>query len=106
MMVTKEVNILAEEKPKSITLSDGKEYKLPPIDMTTLANIEKTMGFGLGRLQTKLENETMTTMRALIYALLKEEQPSLDIDKVGRLITLKEISSISGTISEIMAISG
>jgi len=105
MMVTKEVNILAEEKPKSITLSDGKEYKLPPIDMTTLANIEKTIGFGLGRLQTKLEDETMTTMRALIYALLKEEQPSLDIDKVGRLITLKEISSISGTISEIMAIS-
>ena len=100
-----EVNILAEEKPKSITLSDGKEYKLPPIDMTTLANIEKTMGFGLGRLQVKLENETMTTMRALIYALLREEQPSLDIDKVGRLITLKEISSISSTISEIMAIS-
>ena len=99
-----EVNILAEEKPKSITLSDGKEYKLPPIDMTTLANIEKTMGFGLGRLQSKLENETMTTMRALIYALLKEEQPDLDIDKVGRLITLNEISSISGTISEIMAI--
>jgi len=103
--VENEVNILAEEKPKSIKLSDGKEYKLPPIDMTTLANIEKTMGFGLGRLQTKLENETMTTMRALIYALLKEEQPSLDIDKVGRLITLNEISSISGTISEIMAMS-
>ena len=100
-----ETNILAEEKPKSITLSDGKEYKLPPIDMTTLANIEKTMGFGLGRLQTKLENETMTTMRTLIYALLKEEQPDLDIDRVGRLITLNEISSISGTISEIMAIS-
>jgi hypothetical protein len=100
-----EVNILAEAKPKSITLSDGKEYKLPPIDMTTLANIEKTMGFGLGRLQTKLENETMTTMRSLIYALLKEEQPNLDIDKVGRLITLREMSAISSTISEIMAMS-
>jgi len=100
-----EVNILAEEKPKSITLSDGKEYKLPPIDMTTLANIEKTMGFGLGRLQSKIENETMTTMRSLIYALLKEEQPNLDIDKVGHLITLKEMNSISSTISEIMALS-
>jgi len=99
-----EVNILAEEKPKSITLSDGKEYKLPPIDITTLANIEKTMGFGLGRLQTKLENETMTTMRSLIYALLKEEQPELDIDEVGHLITLKEMSSISETISEVMAL--
>jgi len=99
-----EVNILAEEKPKSITLADEKEYKLPPIDMTTLANIEKTMGFGLGRIQDKLENETMTTMRSLIYALLKEEQPNLDIDKVGHLITLKEMSAISETISEIMAL--
>jgi len=100
-----EVNILAEEKPKSITLSDGKEYKLPPIDMTTLANVEKTMGFGLGKLQANLENETMTTMRSLIYALLKEEQPDLDIDEIGHLITLKEMSSISSTISEIMALS-
>ena len=100
-----ETNILAEEKPKTIRLADGKDYKLPPIDMTTLANIEKTMGFGLGRLASKLENETMTTMRALIYALLKEGQPSLDIDTVGHLITLNEISSMSSTISEIMAIS-
>ena len=100
-----EENILAEAKSKTLTLADGKKYHLPPIDMTTLANIEKTMGFGLGRLQTKLENETMTTMRALIYALIKEEQPELDIDSVGRLITLKEINAISETITEIMAIS-
>ena len=100
-----EVNILATEKPKTLILSDGKDYKLPPIDLTTLANIEKTMGFGLGRLTIKLETETMTTMRSLIYALLKEEQPNLDIDKVGHLITLKEMSSISSTISEIMALS-
>ena len=100
-----ETNILAQEKPKTIKLADGKEYTLPPIDMTTLANIEKTMGFGLGKLQVKLETETMTTLRALIYALLKEEQPNLNIDAVGHLITLKEISSISETITEIMAIS-
>ena len=99
-----ETNILAQEKPKTIKLADGKDYTLPPIDMTTLANVEKTMGFGLGRLGIKLETETMTTMRSLIYALLKEEQPELDIDKVGHLITLKEMSSISSTISEIMAL--
>ena len=100
-----DVNILAQEKPKPVKLADGKEYKLPPIDMTTLANIEKTMGFGLGRLQSRLDLEPMTTMRALIYALLKEEQPDLTIDGVGRLITLKEISTIASTITEILAIS-
>ena len=100
-----EVNILTQEKPKTIKLADGKEYKLPPIDMTTLANIEKTMGFGLGRLQSRLDLEPMTTMRVLIYALLKEEQPELTIEGVGHLITLKEIGVISSTITEILAIS-
>jgi len=102
--MVEEINILAQEKPKTIKLADGKDYKLPPIDMTTLANLEKTMGFGLGRLASKMESETMTTMRSLIYALLKEEQPELTIDQVGHLITLKEISSISETITEIMAV--
>ena len=100
-----ETNILAQEKPKSIKLADGKEYILPPIDMTTLANIEKTMGFGLGSFALKLENETMTTMRALVYALLKENHPELTLDGVGHLITLKEIKELSEVISTIMAIS-
>ena len=100
-----EVNILAQEKPKTIKLADGNDYQLPPIDLTTLANIEKTMGFGLGRLASKLEDETMTTMRVLVYALLKESQPELTLDGVGHLITLKEITTLSETISTIMAIS-
>lgn len=99
-----EVNILAEDKPKVLKLADGKDYKLPVINLTTLANVEKTIGFGLNKLATKLDSETVTTMRSLIYALLKEEQPNLDIDTVGRLITLKEMTAISETISEIMAL--
>ncbi len=99
------MNIMAEEKPRYLKLADGKDYKLPPIDLTTLANVEKTMGFGLVKLQTKIEDETVTTMRALIYALLKEEQPDITLDGVGHLITLKEMNAISATITEIMVIS-
>ncbi len=100
-----EVNILAQEKPKTVTLSDGKTYTLPPIDMTTLANVEKAMGFGLGRFALKMEVEPMSTMRALVWALLKENHPELTLDGGGHLITGKEISSLSATISEVMAIS-
>ncbi len=100
-----ETNILAQEKPKTVKLADGKEYILPPIDMTTLANIEKVMGFGLGRFAAKVETETMTTLRALVYALLKENHPELTLEGVGHLITLKEIKDLSETISIIMAIS-
>ncbi len=104
--MTEEINILVQVKPKTIRLADGKEYTLPPIDMTTLANMEQTMGFGLNALDSKLEKEPMTTMRALIYALLRENHPKLTLEGIGRLITLKEIKALSETISEIMAISG
>ncbi len=100
-----ETNILAQEKPKVLTLADGKEYMLPPIDLTTLANIEKTMGFGLSKISAKMETEPMATLRGLVYALLKENCPDLTVDGVGHLITLKELSTLAGTLSEIMAIS-
>ena len=102
--VKEEVNILAQEKPKVIKLADGKEYNLPPIDMTTLANVEKAMGFGIGRFGLKMETEPMTTMRVLVYALLKENHPDLTLDGVGHLITMKEMATLSETISTIMAI--
>ena len=100
-----ETDILATEKPKTVKLADSKEYTLPPIDLTTLANIEKSMGFGLGRFAIKMEAEPMATMRALVYALLKENHPGLTLEGVGHLITLKELSSLSETIAAIMAVS-
>jgi len=100
-----ETNILAEEKPKSIKLADGKEYTLPPIDLTTLANIQKTMGFKLRELASKIEDDALEVLRLLTYALLKENHPELTLDGVGHLITLKEIKDLTETISIIMAIS-
>ena len=99
-------NILAQEKPKSIKLADGKDYKLPPIDLTTLANIEKTMGFSLAKLPAKMESEAMGTLRSVVFGLLKETYPELTIEQAGRLVTLNEIRTLSETISQIMAISG
>ena len=58
-----EVNLLAEEKPKYLTLADGKDYGIPALNLTTLANVEKTMGFGLGQLQDKMVTETATTLK-------------------------------------------
>lgn len=101
-----EVNILSQEKPKSIKLADGKDYNLPPIDLTTLANIEKTMGFSLSKLAVKMESEAMGTLRNITFALLKESQPELTIEQAGRLVTLNEMKTLSETISAIMAVSG
>ena len=99
-------SILAEAKPTTIKLADGKEYTLPPIDLTMLANIEKLMGFGLRRFSEKFENETMQTLLLLVYALLKENYPSMTKEEAGRLVTLPVFASLSSTIAQIMAIAG
>ena len=77
--MAKETNILAEEKTKYLKLADGKEYEIPALNLTTLANVEKTMGFGLGQLQDKMAAETATTLRLVIYALLRETNPKLNL---------------------------
>ncbi len=99
-----EVNILAEEKPKVIKLADGKEYILPVINLTSLANIEKTMGVGGKVLAGKMETEPMATLQLFAYAILKESYPAITKDEAGKLITLNELKHFSETITIIMAV--
>ena len=99
------VNVLAQEKPKSIKLADGKEYTLPPIDMTTLANIEKTMGIGGKVFADKMGVEPMQSLQLFTYALLKEILPEITREQAGRLIGLKELPQFAETISIVLAIS-
>jgi len=98
-------NILAEEKPKFLKLADGKEYEIPALNLTTLANVEKTIGFGLGQLQDKMVTETATTLRSIIYALLKETNPKLDIEETGKLVTFDVMKDVSEVLSKVLSIS-
>ncbi len=97
-------NILAEEKPKTLTLADGKEYGIPALNLTVLANMEQTMGFGLGRLQEKMLDETASTLRLVIYALLKEADPDLELNEVGKLVTLDVMKDVSDVLSKVLSI--
>ena len=104
MVEKKETNILAEEKPKYLTLADGKDYEIPALNLTTLANVEKTMGFGLGQLQDKMVTETASTLRLIIYALLKETNPKLDLEETGKLVTFDVMKNVSEVLSKVLSI--
>jgi len=93
-------NILAEAPKKSIVLADGKEYTLSNITLTTLANLEDELGYGLGELQTAMEKKTAGTARALLYVLLKENYPKLTPDQVGKLVTMDKFNEVMSLIAE------
>ena len=92
------------EEKRTLKLADGNEYELPSLNLNTFANLEKTLGFGLTKLSERVDEEPATTMRAVIYALLKEKNPKLTLAKTGELITVDVMGDVSDMLSQLMAI--
>lgn len=101
--MTDEVNILADEKPKSIKLADGKEYILPPITLHTLANIEDALGCGIDKIQEQFSIRTAGTLEKVTYAMLRENHPHLTLEQVGKLVTPDKFKPIIEAISNAMS---
>lgn len=98
------VDIFETDNPQTVKLADGKEYELPILNLNTLANIEKTLGFGLNKLPEKIDEEPATILRAVIHALLKEKNPKLTLAQAGTLVTVEVMRELTGTISKLLTI--
>ena len=98
-------DILAEAKPKTIILADGNEYTLPPLTLNTLANIEEMLGCGIDKLQEQFNTKMATTLRNLLYAMLRENYPKLTLEQAGKLVTMDKfkplVDLISAAVSEL-----
>jgi len=95
-------DLLAKEKPSKATLADGKEYTLPAMTLTNLANIQKDMGFKLMELQDKMADDPIENGKMLVYALLHQNYPDLSPDDAGNLVTLKEMTELTNVFSGAM----
>lgn len=97
-----ETDILLDEKPETITLRDGKEYRLPIMDLTTLSNMQKSMKFKIRELKAKMDDDPIETSKMLAYALLKENYPDITPEKAGRLVRLgKEMNLLAEVLTKL-----
>ena len=96
-------NILAEAKPTTIKLADGKDYTFPPLSLTTLANLEKILGFPLKQTKEKFESEPMQTLLGFVYALLIENYPQLTREEAGKLVTFEVLPNLTSTFAHIFS---
>jgi hypothetical protein len=90
-----EVNILEKDTPKTVKLSDGKDYEFPVMSLNVLANIQKTMGFKINELPAKLIEDPIENARLVFYAFLKEKYADMTLEKAGELITIKNIGTLN-----------
>ncbi len=95
-------NVLSKPKGETIKLGD-KEYWLAPLNLNTLANIEDEFDCGLTELGTMLEKKQASTMRKLVYVLLKDQYPKMAMTKIGELIDLTNMASISEALAKVLS---
>ncbi len=89
-------NLALEPKMDKITLSDGKEYELSPMNINILAELEDKFEQPLDELFTK---GRLSFVRYILFLRLRKGYPELDTEeKVGELVTLKMVSGLLGTI--------
>jgi hypothetical protein len=100
--MTEEVNILEKDTPKSIKLADGKEYEFPVMSLNVLANVQKTMGFKINEIPTKLIADPIENARLVYYALLKEKYADITLEKTGDLITFQNIKVLDKFLMDLL----
>ena len=94
--------ILGTLGKKTIRLGE-KDYQLSPLNLNILANIEEEFDCGLDKLGPKLEKRQASTLRKLIYILLKDQYPDMTLSKIGELIDLNNMAEVSEALAKVLA---
>jgi hypothetical protein len=83
--IMEEVKLAQPPKVISITLSDGNEYQLSPLDVNMMADIEERFDKPIEQLFSPPVR--IKVLRAVFFARIKNTYPDMTEEQLGRLIT-------------------
>lgn len=94
---------LLQETNRTIKLGET-EYKLAPINLNVLADIEDELGCGLGDLGDAFNKKQASTMRTLLWILVKNNGINAEITRefLGEQIGLDDMAVIAEKITELI----
>lgn len=98
---TMEVTVNMTQKPKtqSVILGDGKTYQLPMVDANIMEAVEEEFDKEWEVLFVKMRAKTL---KAIIFHLLKHENPNITQEEVGALLTVTAIDNITKILSKLV----
>ncbi len=96
------MSVLGTGDRKTIKLGD-KEYRLSPLNLNVLADIEEGFDCSIDRVGKMLDKKRASALRRLVHILLKQEYPDMTIEKIGGLIDLSNMAEVSGALAKTLA---
>ena len=89
--------ILETPKPKILKLADGKEYKIPPLNLNVMADIQEEFDCDFIEVCKKLLNDNkpdFSVLRKALYVLLRQNHPEVTIIDVGKLVESNQLTDV------------
>lgn len=86
-----------------LTLLDGKQYKLPILNLNMLADLEDEFELGLNEISKLQQERPASSLKRILYALLHRGYPDITRDKVAGLIDMNNLESASETIAKALS---
>jgi len=96
-------NLLAEPQPKYIELG-GKQYQVSPANLNLYAGLEMDFNCGIDKLGDAIMERQATSLRKILYRLLKKNNPELTEDSIGEMVTADNMEDISRQIGEFLKV--
>lgn len=75
---------------ETIILGDGKEYKLGPVTLETLAALERKFG----NIGPAIKARPLQMVMYLLYLMIRDNYPNLTETQVGRLVSLETVTEV------------
>lgn len=95
------MNELLKETKTTIKLGDT-DYELSPLNLNILAYIEEEFGVGIEQLGKVFAKKQATTLRNLLYILLRDKYPDLTKAQIGEMVSMDNFAEISEAITAVL----
>ena len=86
--------LLKEDKPQTIKIGE-KEYHISPLTLNVMVGLEEEFDCSLSDIGDLLTKRQATTLRKLLYILLKDGYPELTKDGIGKMVRVEDLEQIS-----------
>jgi len=96
------MSVLGTPEKKTIKLGE-KEYRLSPLNLNVLADIEEGFDCSIDKVGKMLDKKRASALRKLVHILLKEEYPDMTLEKIGGLIDLSNMAGVSEALAKVLA---
>ena len=87
----------------AVKLLDGKEYKLPILNLNVLADLEEEFGCGLEEISNLLQARQASSLRKTLYALLCRGYPEITQGTIGELVDLSNLEEVAGIVAKVLS---